>query len=85
MGVKRNQDWIEEFTIAKVMFMTPINYLEFTDYDNLIFEFNHRNLVEKVNTINHLDFPSFSVLFLPLNLASIPRVGNRSLKEKECK
>lgn len=30
------------------MFMTPLNYLEFTDPDNLIFEFNHRNLIEKV-------------------------------------
>lgn len=28
--------------------MTPINYLEFSDYDNLIFEFNHRNILEKV-------------------------------------
>lgn len=30
------------------MFMNPINYLEFSDYDNLIFEFNHRNILEKV-------------------------------------
>ena len=50
LGIKRNQSWIEEFTIAKIMFMSSINYLEFCDYDNLIFEFNHRNIIEKVRS-----------------------------------
>lgn len=48
LGIKRNKSWLEEFTIAKIMFMTPLNYLEFSDCDNLIFEFNHRNIIEKV-------------------------------------
>ena len=71
MGIKRNQDWVEEFTIAKVMFMTPINYLEFCDYDNLIFEFNHRNLVEKVNYFLFLDIFTFSGIFFTFYLAKI--------------
>lgn len=30
------------------MVMSPINYLEFAEKDNIIFEFNYKNLVDKV-------------------------------------
>jgi hypothetical protein len=46
--------------------MTPINYMEFCDNDNLIFEFNHRNLIEKVWVSPKLDIPFVGCLFLPV-------------------
>ena len=48
LGIKKSKSWIEQITIAKVMVMSPINYLEFAEKDNIIFEFNYKNLVDKV-------------------------------------
>jgi len=48
LGIKKSKSWIEQITIAKIMVMSPINYLEFAEKDNIIFEFNYKNLVDKV-------------------------------------
>ncbi len=49
LGIKKSKSWIEQITIAKIMVMSPINYLEFAEKDNIIFEFNYKNLVDKVS------------------------------------
>jgi len=53
------------------MVMSPINYLEFSEKDNIIFEFNYKNLVEKVTYLLPIDYSYISYLFLSRYLTKI--------------
>ncbi len=65
------------------MVMSPINYLEFAQKDNIIFEFNYKNLVDKVFNWFKLDYSSFSDVFFPCNRVEIHINYRGKIKRKE--
>ena len=36
-------------TIGQIMSMRPLNYIEVSEPDNIVYEFNYRNMIEKVS------------------------------------
>lgn len=37
LGIKKSSNWLEDYTIAKIMYINPIYYLELLEEDNVIF------------------------------------------------
>ena len=65
------------------MVMSPINYLEFAEKDNIIFEFNYKNLVDKVSCCLKLDYFSIGDVFFPCHRVKIHWNYRSQIKREE--